>query len=368
VEIPKQHLPYGERWRLLVTHDESTFNANDDNPYSWKKKGTQKLKSKSWGKGLMVSEFLCAAGGRLSTFNKETKTQDYATEIFKYGSGKSDEGWWDSKKMLMQVLEKAIPIFERQYPGHVAVFAFDNSSGHACKADDALVANRMNLGPGGKQPQMHATILSDGRTQRMVFRYDDRIWESPSILISHTLIGQPKGMKRVLQERGLWRDGLKKQCSAAKAKEDTETETQYNARLELDHCEKGKDCCALRILESQPDFLAEKSLLELEITRRGHECLFYPKFHCELNYIEYFWGAVKRYTRENCNYTFAELESTVLAGLDSVSLCTIQRFANRSRRWIDSYINGLNEKQKEFVARQESSHRRGMGEDVIATA
>ncbi|KAF8530871.1 hypothetical protein BDD12DRAFT_718165, partial [Trichophaea hybrida] len=66
---------------------------------------------------------------------------------------------------------------------------------------------------------------------------------------------------------------------------------------------------------------------------------------------------VKRYIQENCNYTFAELESTVLAGLDSVSLHTIQRFANQSRRWIDSYINGLNEKQKEFVERQESSHR-----------
>ena len=31
------------------------------------------------------------------------------------------------------------------------------------------------------------------------------------------------------------------------------------------------------------------------------------------------------------------------------SLRTIQRFANRSRRWIDSYIARLNDKQKEFV-------------------
>ena len=68
------------------------------------------------------------------------------------------------------------------------------------------------------------------------------------------------------------------------------------------------------------DFLNEKSQLEIEIVKRGHECIFYPKFHCELNYIEYFWAAVKRYTQENCNYSFAELETTVIAGLESVSL------------------------------------------------
>jgi transposase len=370
VEIPKPRLPYGEPWRLLVTHDESTFNANDDNPYSWKKKGTQKLKSKSRGKGLMVSEFLCAAGGRLSNYNKETAVRDYATEIFKYGSGKSDEGWWDSKKMLKQVLEKAIPIFEKQYPGHIAVFAFDNSSGHACKADNALVANRMNLGPGGKQPKMHNTILPQiqaddiEHVQCMVYMHGDKIWETDT-LIPESLVGQPKGLKRVLQERGLWIDGLKKQCGTTKTKEDIETESQSAAYTELDRCKRGKHCCALRIMENQPDFLAEKSLLEIEITNRGHECIFYPKFHCELNYIEYFWGAVKRYTRENCNYSFAELETTVLAALDSVSLRTIQRFANRSRRWIDSYINGLNERQKEFVERQESSHRHNMGEGLV---
>ena len=104
------------------------------------------------------------------------------------------------------------------------------------------------------------------------------------------------------------------------------------------------------------------------ITRLGHKCLFYPKFHCELNCIEFFWGAVKRYTRENCNYSFAELEATVLAGLESVSLRTIQRLANRSRRWIGSYINGLNDKQKEFVERQEKSHRRGMEEGLVEIA
>jgi hypothetical protein len=40
-------------------------------------------------------------------------------------------------------------------------------------------------------------------------------------------------------------------------------------------------------------------------------------------------------------------------------------FANRSHRWIDSYISGLDERQQEFVERAEASHRRRMGEDLV---
>ena len=47
---------------------------------------------------------------------------------------------------------------------------------------------------------------------------------------------------------------------------------------------------------------------------------------------------------------------------------TIQRFVNRSRRWIDPYIDGLNYQQKEFVEWQEKSHRRGMGEGLVDVA
>jgi len=43
-----------------------------------------------------------------------------------------------------------IPIFETLYPNCVAVFAFDNSNNYAAFSKDALIANRMNLGPGEK--------------------------------------------------------------------------------------------------------------------------------------------------------------------------------------------------------------------------
>ncbi|KIM53567.1 hypothetical protein SCLCIDRAFT_91629, partial [Scleroderma citrinum Foug A] len=54
-------------------------------------------------------------------------------------------------------------------------------------------------------------------------------------------------------------------------------------------------CCNKWILELQPDFQAQKSLVQETIEATGHMCIFLLKFHCELNFIEYFWGKVKRY-------------------------------------------------------------------------
>ena len=69
----------------------------------------------------------------------------------------------------------------------------------------------------------------------------------------------------------------------------------------------------------EPDFLAQRGAITEVIEKAGHKCIFYPKFHCELNFIEMFWGAAKRYTRNHCNYSFKALEKTVLEALDSVS-------------------------------------------------
>ena len=191
----------------------------------------------------------------------------FATEIIKYGSGRSDDGWWNAEKMVIQA-KKAIDIFNKAFPGDIAVFAFDNSSGHACKGKDALVANRMNLRPGGKQPAMRNTKWGNGIEQSMVFLDGDRDWDT-GVPIRPELVGKPKGMKRVLQERGLWNDGLKKQCGRQKKdksnfeeREFQESLEEYQARV-ADRCEVGKNCCALRILESQDDFKNEVSLLEI---------------------------------------------------------------------------------------------------------
>ena len=57
--------------------------------------------------------------------------------------------------------------------------------------------------------------------------------------------------------------------------------------------------------------MAQKPLVKEVIESRGHKVIFYPKFHCELNFIEMFWGAAKRYARNNCDYSFRALEKIV---------------------------------------------------------
>ena len=121
------------------------------------------------------------------------------------------------------------------------------------------------------------------------------------------LRGKPKGLRVVLKERGLWPEkGLRARCR--------------------DGCkDEATACCAEKVMSLQEDFRAQKSLIAETIEAAGHKCIFYPKFHCELNFIEYFWGAAKRYTRENCDYSWEGLKRTVPAALASVDLTTIRK-------------------------------------------
>ena len=83
-----------------------------------------------------------------------------------------------------------------------------------------------------------------------------------------------------------------------------------------------------------------------------------PSFNdCELNYIEYYWGALKRHTRENCKYSFAELETTIFDAMESITLRMIRQFAGGSKRWMVSYINGLIEEQRNYTEKVYKSHR-----------
>ena len=85
---------------------------------------------------------------------------------------KNYDGWWTAENLHKQVRDAAIPIFDAQFPNAKAIFAFDNTTSQAAFAGYALVSQRMNLGPGGKEPVMRNGMFGDGTSQSMVFPTD----------------------------------------------------------------------------------------------------------------------------------------------------------------------------------------------------
>lgn len=192
----------------------------------------------------------------------------------------------------------------------------------------------MNVRPGGKQARMRdGWFIRDGQKiiQPMIYPPNDS--QNPNAA---------KGIKAVLVERGLYRADLRGKC---------EKKCESNA------------CCNKRILELQPDFAEQKSLVQETIEAAGHLCLFLPKFHCELNPIEYFWGMVKKYLRDNCDYSFDGLKENLPKALESVPIQTIRRWEHRLFRWVEAYRSGLGSVQaqlqvKQYSSRTFTSHRR----------
>lgn len=163
------------------------------------------------------------------------------------------------------------------------------------------------------------------------------------------LRAQPKGMRVVLQERGLLPAGAKilKLCKLCTSPDKSVKHDMSRTR-----------CCATRIISLQPDFLEEQPRVCNLVKQRGHSCLLLPKYHCELNPIEMFWGASKAYARTHCDYTWHGLVHTVPLALDYVSLSSIRKFARLCYRYMDAYRHGLSGKQAAYAVRQFRSHRR----------
>ena len=221
---------------VLIFHDECTFTANDGPRKSWVLDGSHKLRKKGAGRGIHRSDFICNTVGWLQ---EGGQSLEY---------GKNHEGYWTGEMLAKQLKDKAIDAFEAAHPpGTLGIFIFDNSSGHSVYANDALVASRMNVGPGGK----HMPIMRDG------WHIVDGV-KIRQQMVNHS--GTPKGMKAVLLERGFACSGLRGRCEKA-----------------TDHLDNGL-CCMSKILGDQPDFKEQKPLLQELVEQRGHLAVFFPKF------------------------------------------------------------------------------------------
>lgn len=286
---------------VVIFHDESTFQANEDQPTLWAEKGASVMRPKSKGSGIMVSDFIEERAGYLHLTDSEyararqgdASIRKYARQLFEYGESK--EGYWTSQKFMSQLVQ-AEKIAVAKYPkeeGWRIVWIFDHSSCHAAMPDDALDVSKMNVHPGGKQ-----RVMRDG------------FWNGQRQKMNYAL-GVPKGMKVVLEERGVSTRGM----------------VADDMR---------------RVLGGFPDFQNEKSSVERFLgEEKGHIVYMLPKFHCELNPIERVWAQAKRHTKAYCKYSIVSLRNTVVPGLETVTLEHIQKHFRKVRHYMFAYLEGL---------------------------
>lgn len=90
-------------------------------------------------------------------------------------------------------------------------------------------------------------------------------------------------------------------------------------------------------MANQPDFRGQKGKLEEELNKLKIGVLFYPKFDCEVNFIDRFWSLTKYYARLNCKYSLEELRKTEPEAICSVELRTSFRYYVRCDRVILTY-------------------------------
>ena len=141
----------------------------------------------------MVSEFIEEKDGylalsdqqyELEMANSSDDVEKSALAVLEIGENR--QGYCTGERFMEQVA-KAVKIAEVKYPTsqrYHHIWCFDHSCNHTAFSEDALIASKMNKGPGGKQPKMRDTVWN-GQPQTMTL---------PD--------GQPKGAALVLEERG----------------------------------------------------------------------------------------------------------------------------------------------------------------------
>ncbi|OAD73769.1 hypothetical protein PHYBLDRAFT_168203 [Phycomyces blakesleeanus NRRL 1555(-)] len=227
-----------------------------------------------------------------------------------------------------------------------AVFSFDQSTNHKAYGQNALISSKMNLNDKEIEDDDPCSLrdtvfVRNGveEVQSMYYEKDEWFAKKSGQWVQNK-VKYVKGVRHILEERGLWLEKdpynpIKKwrlDCKSKDASEDSK-------------------CCAHHFLASQPDFMSQKTALHEAVEDSGHIFELYPKFHCECNWIERYWGAAKREARLQCDYTYKSLDKNIHTFLDHAGkLPNIRRYYNRSWRYIEAYSQEMNVKEANDVS------------------
>ena len=343
--IPSLGVKEGDKI-LLFSQDKCVFKSNDGANRAWRKHGVNNhQRKKSEGRGVMVSGFISESDGFLR-FNEEEmqelediyaepftltrslakllrKTEFAGCSVTSHLYGKNYDGYWDNEKIMKHTREfLRCADYRYRRNGVKILILFDWSSGHSAMADDALVAGKMGWNYGGRQPIMHATVVLDhypkannpalrnlGAVQSMVFEAGQKPFYKLSSAEDFT--GVAKGLKQVLWERGLL----------------TKDMTMMGKRDK--NGVQRKDTCGVETMAAQIDFQWEACALSQLVVSTGHVCLFTPKFHPELNFIERAWGRAKWFLRLFCHYSLPSLREKIGRALGLQKLKEDERNSHR---------------------------------------
>lgn len=215
---------------------------------------------------------------------------------------------------------------EKLFPGARLLYQLDNALIHKRKPTDGLVAADMNVGWGGKQPVMRDGWFLDESGRRVVQRMVD----------AH---GFPRGLKDVLLERRLFREGM--------VKEDM-----------------------VEVLAMEPDFRSQLTVVQEIAAKRGHRVLYSPKGHCELSPIEFGWKWAKDRLYGQ-NLTAAELAKRFPGELDKIPMSVVRSWFDHCRAYLRAYEGGADLEEAKALVKAGAEPRRAeraAREAALATA
>ncbi len=108
----------------------------------------------------------------------------------------------------------------------------------------------------------------------------------------------------------------------------------------------------------QPDFAAGgKEWLEEVIASKGHKIIFFPKYHCELNYIEMVWAYIKTKIRAECTNSLDEMHAMLIQLLQHVPLSYIRKVERRCFRFMHGYQLNMSGPMLDYAMKTYTSHR-----------
>jgi hypothetical protein len=336
---------------------------------------------------------------------KSVLTQSpFITEL-EYGANK--EGYWTYECMSLQ-LEDCIDCMKVLYPQFDVVFLFDHSNGHDRLQPNGLSTTKVRKNFGGKQPKMRSSVLTDkncfgpyhnasfklqlNMTQSMVFtdsddgpiqldaasiesrRYDvdsgkivnikmkksqlteqlkkeglpfqpgDTRKKLVAACVAHGLpvtyqesrivegwVGKAKGSLQILFERG-WIDTNRLDCYTNKGIKDAMGIVLEDTSLNV-------------LMQRQPDFLSELTLLQYHGKKLGVTIDRTPKCHPEMagEGIEYAWALAKLFYRgqsiseKRTKDKFRNLVRLSTSRVDVLNLDRIRNCSKRAREYMFAY-------------------------------